>query len=256
MLLPAAVLLVAAQPSLEPRVAALEAKVADLQARVSALEGSTLAFSDDFAAWDPSRYFVYPSTWRDTSGNGTYSPDIISASGGLLNIAIRTENGVRKVAAFCPLPSGSLSNRGDLLGMRVEFRIRADRMLGYKGVPLLWPMSGVWPRDGEINWPESTFDKTPSAFMHRQGATASNDQDWYPAPAGTSWQDWHTYAIDWQPGVSAEFFIDGRSIGKSTSRVPNTAMHLVMQFETNLDGYVPDPAVAGRVQIDYLRVWS
>ena len=140
--------------------------------------------------------------------------------------------------------------------MRVEFRIRADRMLGYKGVPLLWPMSGTWPRDGEIDWPESEFDRTPAAFMHRQGATTGSDQDWYPAPAGTSWQDWHTYAIEWVSGTSAEFFIDGTSIGKSTSRVPNTPMHLVMQFETRLTTTPPDPAVNGYVEIDYLKVWT
>ena len=41
-------------------------------------------------------------------------------------------------------------------------------MDGYKVAWLLWPKSGVWPRDGEIDFPEADLIGTISAFMHRQ----------------------------------------------------------------------------------------
>lgn len=235
-------------------------------AAVSALDNTTLpgwnlVFSDDFttpiargsfASSTAGRYFLY--TGKDTSGNGTYSPDIIAVQNGVLDVAIGTVNGVHKVAGFGPLIGGPSST--DLLGMRVAFRIRADRMVGYKGVPLLWPKSGNWPWDGEMNFPESNFDGRPYAFMHRQNATVGSDQDWYATPLGTSWQDWHDYVIEWVPGVRAEFYLDGVSIGRSTDRVPTSAMHLVMQFETQLGGGAPSNSVSGHVQIDHLAVWA
>ncbi len=123
--------------------------------------------------------------------------------------------------------------------MRVEFRIRADAIAGYKGVPLFWPMSGNWPTDGEIDFPESNFMDQPKAFMHHQDAALGADQDWYQTPTGTSWQTWHDYVIEWIPGIRCEFFLDGVSIGRSASRVPNSPMHLAMQFETGLSGGAP-----------------
>jgi len=227
--------------------------------------GWDLRFSDEFSTniargsfvnATKGRYYAYPNTWRDTSGNGTYSPEIIAVQNGVLDMAVGTVNGVHKVAAFRPLPAGMLSSLGDLKGLRAEFRIRADRMLGYKGVPLLWPMSGKWPYDGEINFPESNFDINPRAYMHHQAATSGSDQEYFFTPSATSWQDWHTYVIEWKPGVSCEFFLDGKSIGRSTYKVPSTAMHLDMQFETQVSGGAPSSTVSGHIQIDRLAVWA
>jgi beta-glucanase (GH16 family) len=174
---------------------------------------------------------------------------------------MQTVNGVHEVAAFCPALPGSLSNTsygnlGDLLGMRYSFSIRADKMAGYKGVPLLWPLSEKWPRDGEIDAPESDFTAQPAAFMHHQSGTGPNDEDYYNTPAGTSWQDWHTYTIEWVPGVRVDGWIDGVHWIHDTTRIPNTPMHLVMQFETSTDGVVPAASTQGNVQIAWLQVWK
>lgn len=135
----------------------------------------------------------------------------------------------------------------------IEFRLRADVMVGYKMAPLFWPQSEVWPRDGEIDFPEGDFDGgTVDAFMHRQNGTSGGDQDWYGTSARHT--DWHTYAIRWIDGVSCEFFVDGVSIGKSTSRVPNTPMRWQFQFETSLSGIVPSASTSGNVQLDYVLI--
>jgi hypothetical protein len=280
-----------ASSNLTPRVTALEQQVADLQARVTALEAAATptsapsptpgpstdpnalpigdlpgwhqAFVDDFTTWDPTRYFVYPSPWQNKNGTGTYDPTIISSDGANLRIHLHTDTaGVPRIAAFVPLPTGSFG-RGDLPGMRLAFRIRADRMPGYIGVPLLWPWdrdndpaTDEWPEWGEIDSPDSAYDALPKAHIHLQGATSGGDQDSYSTPAGTSWQDWHTYVTEYIPGTRAEVFIDGRSFGRTIARVPEGPMHAVMQFETQLTQTKPEPTVAGDVTIAWQAVWA
>lgn len=212
-------------------------------------------FSDGYSTWDPSRYNVYPTPWKDSSKNGTYGyPGGISSDGSKLRVRLYTENGIIKVQSFSPkfqLP-GLVANQME--SARIEFRLRADVMRGFKMAPLLWPLSEVWPRDGEIDFPEGDFTGgTVSAFMHRQGGTWGGDQDAYSTTA--KHVDWHTYRIEWIDGVSAQFFVDGVSIGKSTSRVPNTPMRWQFQFETSLSGIIPDPATSGYVEIDYFKIW-
>jgi hypothetical protein len=226
----------------------------------SASPGWSLIWNDQFDSWQPSKYFVYPQGWPDTTGEGVQTPSIISASSGNLLVHIQTVNGVHEVAAFCPALPDSLSNTkygnlGDLLGMRYSFSIRADAMIGYKGVPLLWPLSETWPRDGEIDAPESDFTAQPAAFVHHQRGTGPNDEDYFNTPSGTSWQDWHTYTIEWVPGVRVDGWIDGVHWIHDTTRIPSTPMHLVMQFETSTDGVVPANSTQGYVQIAWLRVW-
>ena len=223
------------------------------------LPGWKLAFSDDFnqavaAGRFPSdvssRWSAYPYGWKDTSGNGTYDPSIVSVHDGMLDAHIRTTNGVRRVAAFTPkFANGSVNQ---LYG-RYAVRFRADSMRGYKGAWLLWPQSEVHPRDGEIDFPEGDFDSTISAFMHRQDGTWGGDQDAFDTTA--RWTDWHTAVTEWTP-TAVRFYLDGVLIGTSTSRIPNTPMRWVIQNETTLDGIVPADSVSGHVLIDWVKVWS
>ena len=216
----------------------------------ASISGWDIAFTDDFDTWDDTRYRVYPTSYHDTTGHGQYTPDIISADGGNLNISIQTIAGVHAVAAFIPLVPGF--TEGNLPSMRYSFRIRADSMPNYKGVPLLWPESES-STDGEIDGPESDFTDTPQSFVHHQGG---GSQDAYSAPSGTSWQDWHTYTIEWIAGVSVTTYIDGVLWYTDTSSIPENPMHLVMQFETSTSGAMPSDSTSGLVQIAWLAVWT
>jgi beta-glucanase (GH16 family) len=214
-------------------------------------------FRDDFDTLDTSRYVAYLNGWGDTryknmgdtTNGGLYTGfDSLSVSGGILTIRLyRDANNRPRSAAFIPqLPGGQ-----DQLYGRYEVRFRSSLpATGWKVAWLQWPASGVWPRDGEIDFPEGNLTGTIYAFMHRQNGTSGGDQDVYAT--GTTFVDWHTAVLEWTP-TRCEFYLDGTSIGRSTSRIPNTPMHWVIQSETALDGSIP--AAEAAMQIDYLAAW-
>ena len=247
-------------PAASPTGRSVPPSVAPSASLPPPIDGWTLIFHDtfdqpvasgDFPAVVRDRWDAYPSPWRDTSGRGMYAPEIVSMHDSMMDIHLRTVDGVAQVAAPMPvLPVGD--GKHQLYG-RYEVRFRADALPGFKTAWLLWPASGVWPRDGEIDFPEGALDGSFSAFLHHQGAADGGDQAIFPADA--TYDRWHTAVIEWGPGV-CEFLLDGRSIGRSTVRVPNTPMRWVLQTETALRGPGPAPDVEGHVLVDWVTVWS
>ena len=127
---------------------------------------------------------------------------------------------------------------------------------------LLWPdtgtnttgsLSGIGG-NGEIDFPERNLNSAyVSGFVHHQDATLNSDQDAFKVPInGTAWQ---TAVIEWSPNLVV-FKLNGVVIGSTTTRVPNTPMHWVLQTETALDGTIPADAARGNVQIDWVAAWA
>jgi hypothetical protein len=246
---------------------------------VGNLPGWTQVFTDDFptnvpvggfsncdAYWHQcsglpsdvrSKWFAFPDGWKDASGNGTYMPSkVMSIQNGVMNLYLHSENGVRMVSAPEPIiPGGEGLDTGLLYG-RYAIRFRADPLVGYETTFLLWPDSEVWPRDGEIDFPEGdlagTQWSTMNAYMHHQGATSGSDQDAFAS--GVPYGDWHTIVIEWLPS-RVSFILDGRTIGTSTTRIPDTPMHWVLQTPTSLDA-LASLSTAGNLQIDWVAVWK
>jgi hypothetical protein len=214
---------------------------------VDAAEGS---FLSTYRNWD-----AYATGWPDTSRRGMYDTNILSVDNGTMNMRLHTgADGKPRAAVPFPLINGRDSNdaTNQLYG-RYEVRFRADPVQGYKTAFLLWPKSEVWPRDGEIDFPEGELTDKIYGFMHRQGATSGGDQDWFST--GVGYNDWHTAVTEWTPN-SVKFILDGRVIGTSTSRIPNTPMHWVLQTETTLGGGEIPASASGNVQFDHVKVWS
>lgn len=218
-------------------------------------------FHDDFSVDVPLGSFPtnsdgtwksYLPTWRDTSGNGLYSTAlVVSVANGMLDKYIHTtSDGIHRVAAIEPMGGA----RGLLYG-RYEVRARMDLIDGYKVAWLLWPTSNVWPRDGEIDFPERNLISTGVfGFVHHQGATTGSDQYSVLVSPFDATQ-WHTYTTEWSPG-RVRFLLDGDQIGTTTDRIPNTPMNWVLQTETRLSGGEPPDSSSGHIQIDYVTVWS
>jgi hypothetical protein len=212
---------------------------------------TSVAATDFASAIYSSKFTVYDDETRDTAGqrgapSRYYPSKVLSVRNGLLNLYLRTENGVPMGAAILPILPGN-----HLYG-KYTIRFRSDPLKGFKVAWLLWPDSEYWPHDGEMDFPESDLSETISAFMHRKGASSASDQDAYATSA--TYTSWHTTSIEWSPG-RVNFILDGRLIGTSTARVPNTAMHWVIQTEACLPT-CPATSLAGNLQIDWLVAYA
>jgi beta-glucanase (GH16 family) len=206
------------------------------------------------------KWGAYPSPWKDTSGNGVYSPkEVVSVTNGVLTEDIHTSNGVHKVAALTPKVPGSASF-GQQYG-RYEVRMRTDSLPGYKLAWMLWPDSGTTTTgasggggNGEIDFPEGELSTSSQiwGFVHRQNATTGGDQAWFKIPVNTT--AWHTYTFEWSPGL-VRLLLDGAEVGRTTERIPNTAMHWVLQTETSLKTAPPVDAEIN-VMIDWVAAWG
>jgi hypothetical protein len=199
-----------------------------------------------------STWSAYPNGWPDTSGTGTYNCTLVcSVQNGELDLYLHTVNGVHYVAVPYPLLLGGSADNGQLYGA-YAVRFKADPVPGYKTAWLLWPDAAKNSNIpyGEIDFPEGQLNSTFSAFMHFTGA--SGQQDAYPT--SDTYATWHTAVIEWVPG-SCTFILDGVVIGTSTTSVPNTPMHWVLQTETQLSGGPPNDTAAGHVDVAWVAVY-
>jgi hypothetical protein len=201
-----------------------------------------------------SRFGAYPYPWKDTTGYGTYDPGhTVSINNGVLNEYIHTTNGVHQVAALTPKVPGS-TKYGQKYG-RYAVRWRSDKMASYKVAWMLWPDSNNQQRDGEIDFPEMNLDSSYLfGFMHRTNSSGGGDQYYTKVPIDMT--NWHTTVIEWSPNL-VRFLLDGKEIGRTTSRVPSATMHWVLQTETAINtGHAPSSTTKGNVQIDWVAAWA
>jgi len=150
------------------------------------------------------------------------------------------------------LPAPYASAKNGHLYMRTAVRFKSDAIHCYKTAWLYWPDSGNWPTDGEIDFPEGDLDSTISGFVHHEGGTSGSDQDAFRTSA--TYTSWHTAVTEWTSSY-VKFYLDGNLIGTSTSRLPNTSMHWVLQTETSLSGCVPTNTAQGHVSVDWATVY-
>src|SRR6476660_9747271 len=204
------------------RVAPSEADPSGESMPIGDLDGWRQVFTDDFATNVPlgqfpdavaDKWSAYPSPVKDTIHHGTYSPgSVVSVADGVLNEYIHAEGRVFMVAALLPKVPGT-GDQGQMYG-RYAVRFKADPIEGYKMAWLLWPDSGRWPRDGEIDFPERSLASTNvSGFVHHQGARQGSDQTSASEPFDSS--AWHTAVIEWSPDLVV-FTLDGVEVRRIT----------------------------------------
>ena len=175
-----------------------------------------------------AKWRVYPDGWKDTTKRGAYAPSrVLSVHGGLLDYYVHSSGGQHLVAAALPKTEAGAYGR-------YAVRFRADPLRGYKTAWLLWPDSGQWPTDGEINWPEGNLDGRMSAYMHF--ARAAGGQDAFNTQTG--YRRWHTAVTEWRPG-RVDFFLDGRRVGGAAPWCPRTRCTGCCRPRPSTNGVVP-----------------
>jgi hypothetical protein len=132
---------------------------------------------------------------------------------------------------------------------RWEARMRTSaRDSEYHPVLLLWPDSGDWPCDGEVDYAEGVGDTSRMNFFLHHGC---NNQQ-ISARQAIDTTQWHNYAIDWQPdGITG--YIDGVQWFRTTNvgYLPPGPMHQAIQLD-----WFPDGSVLNRswMEVDWVRV--
>lgn len=193
--------------------------------------------------------FPATDTSRQVRSNpGFYNTDrTVSVAQGKLDSWLHYDSSLRKYLVAALLPQLPRMRYG-----KFSMRLRADKIPGYKIAPLLWPDSGKWPNDGEIDFPEGDLNgRSLSAFHHH--ASARGTQQHFSTRVSP--RKWHTYETVWTPGRVA-FRVDGRRVGVSTKQVPNKPMHWVLQFETAIRSQAPSKRAHGHVQIDWIKAFQ
>jgi len=200
---------------------------------------------DDFkgSRLDPTRWEVYDHVTSNALGR--WAPEQVAVAGGQLRITGRGRD-----------PSGRGNRAGGLCwcgrdGDRTyglwRVRARLEPGAGYGQAFLLWPRSGRWPQDGELDFaevPGGAKDEVIGAV--HWGNPPRGEQDGGRLRADLT--AWHTYTVVWLPGL-VRYYLDGTLFYDSGTSamavgVPERPMHLALQVEPGPFGgrdWVPAP---------------
>ncbi len=132
---------------------------------------------------------------------------------------------------------------------KYEYRARLDAGYDWYGMFLLWPNSGNWPTDGEID--NCEFDAGDTARTHCAMTVhwaADNQQT--QAQATGDFTQWHIFTVIWLP-QSITYQIDGQTVWVETQHVPSDPMWPAFQNQGN-----GDASQLGAEYVDYIHIYK
>lgn len=204
------------------------------------LNWGTPVDGDEFnyvGAPDATKWSVYDSTGH--AGKGIRSPGQVAVDGSKMVI------------------TGTSS--GTSAGMRAKFGLRKYgrwevRAAGsgddeYHMVSILWPDSGNWPCDGEVDYAETTGDWNVVNFFHHFGCEDSKTS----TSRALDVTQFHNYAVDWSAsGITG--YVDGVKWFEDhdPEHQPPGSMHQTLQLDWFPDGTPNGP---GEMRVDWVRVY-
>ena len=188
---------------------------------------------------DSLKWRVYDS--QGHAGNGVRSPAAWTVNGSVVRVTGDSSG-----------TTGGMSAKFDRRKYgRWEARMRTSaRDSEYHPVLLLWPDSGDWPCDGEIDYAEGTGDTSRINFFLHHGC----DNRQISARQAIDTTQWHNYAVDWQPdGITG--YIDGVQWFRTTTvgYLPPGPMHQAVQLDWFPDGTTLKPSW---MEVDWVRVYD
>ena len=237
----------------------------DLPPDAQGPRGWRQVFTDDFTvagkasatgALPDGKWWGYQAGTRITnSTNGVYdSSKTVSVGDGMLKFNLHSESGTAYAAVESPLLSAAQTYG------RYDVRYRYEpgsNIAGFKSVWMTWPDDDRWG-EGEIDFNEydnAANRTTVGAYLHRacgnDTAGCAQDVDHYTLKPTL----WHTATAIWSPGkVTA--YVDGHLIVTSTTQVPLSPMHLLLQTEAS--DYGPQAAAGAvmNIDVDWVTMYS
>jgi hypothetical protein len=224
------------QPTSAPAGEQITPSLAPTSAPEPESDATAAPAADDSASSAPDASFVedfdvsaavgrvaalYPQAWQPypDGTSGIYEPSkTVSVHDGVMDVQL---GGAGAAGTF-----GSVAGAWSHVGGSFSVRAKATGGDGNGAAFMLWPTSNVWS-DGEIDFPEGNFESSPQAFQHSM--TPGQEAERVQVDSGVSWRDWHTYTVDWDPGKSVTYSVDGKVLRTVTQDVPTTAHRFMFQ---------------------------
>ncbi len=203
-------------------------------------------FSTDVAAGNGFST-TYGLSWCPYDDNTKYKKANVSATGGNMVVTLDGHTGAAGVWA----PGGCTNAYVGTSYGRYTLRFKAVGAAGNGTAIMVWPVSGIWG-DGEIDYPEGTFDKTMSVNHHGVGCgNACGAADSTNTQVG--FQQWHIATTEWTPG-KVVYYLDGVVVKTVTHDVPTTPHRYTIQMAPEMpDGGVAD---TGQFLVDWVAIYK
>lgn len=174
------------------------------------------------ANWGGKFAKTYAGSWQpypDGMSNMYWSGKQIRSLNGHMDVYLDGKHGA---AGTFGTPTGAWDHKGG----KFSVRAKATGGVGNGAAFMLWPTSNVWS-DGEIDYPESNFEDSP--MSHQHSMQPGNEVMATSQTTRASWRDWHVYSIEWIPGKSVRYLLDGKVISTVTWDVPTSAHRYMFQ---------------------------
>jgi hypothetical protein len=114
--------------------------------------------------------------------------------------------------------------------------------------PAVWEVGSPAPQNGEIDDVEGLLGR--ACFHFHDGAGNP-----YGDCLGGFNGAWHTYGVDWEPGL-VTWYYDGNAVGTASTNITSAPMYLIADLALD-NGTQGGPIQApASLRIDYIRVWQ
>ncbi|MFO1417781.1 MAG: glycoside hydrolase family 16 protein [Methylotetracoccus sp.] len=237
----------------------------------SADAGWKKTFADEFSGTAVDR-----AVWQTKDGFGTetysgggvqeaqcYEDSATSTSNGNL-VLTATKKTFTSCAAAIDLSaiqysSGRVTSYGKFSQTYGYFEARMKIPAGAGFWPAFWLLQtdNAWPPEIDImEWVGKDPYKVYHTFHWNEGGHQAKGTS---ASASVPWsQDWHTYGVDWQPGLIV-WYVDGKETGRvANSFVPNKPMYILVNLALGggWGGWVDNNVIPNQMLVDYVRAFA
>lgn len=177
----------------------------------------------------------------------------LSVSDGTLKLTALRETVTKNGKTF-PFTSAMIASHPEFGG---GFTTRYGLLEARMKLPLT---KGVWPAFWTLPYPVEhppeidvmeTINADSVLRMHYHFEAGSDGENFY----GADLSEWHTYAVDWQPGLIVWYF-DGVEVFRTTESVTDKPQYLLLNLA--IDGWADTPdsssSFPATVEVDWVRV--
>jgi len=227
-----------------------------------------LVFADEFngTSLDTSKWSAASPGWTMPNSSSTATASDVVVGNGVLTL---NANRPTTAATF---DSGSISsyNKFSFTGGYIEARIELPTTVG--SWPAFWGLYTGWPPEADIMEYPLTTNGGTSGLPSNQYSTNyhyTNSSGAAAAGAGTVSTGsnlagtWHTFGLDWAPGTSMKFYLDGNLVQSYTGSTVSQMADMYMILDYAVGGWPGVPSTAqwpaghfDKTLVDWVRVWQ